>query len=92
MEIIRVMIVEDDIMVVKVNAKMTEAVEGFKVMKIAKSEDDPLMECVDHILKNRVRRMPVLDKTYKVVGMVYMRDIFYAITKVMLEESNGGEK
>jgi CBS domain-containing protein len=92
MEIIRVMIVEDDIMVVKVNAKMTEAMEGFKVMKIANSEDDPLMECVDHILKNRVRRMPVLNKTGKVVGMVYMRDIFYAITKVMLEESNGGEK
>jgi CBS domain-containing protein len=55
-------------------------------------EDDPLMECVDHILKNRVRRMPVLDKTGKVVGVVYMRDIFYAITKAMLEESNGGEK
>jgi CBS domain containing-hemolysin-like protein len=50
------------------------------------------MECVDHILKNRVRRMPVLDKTGNVVGMVYMRDIFYAITKAMLEESNGGEK
>lgn len=47
------------------------------------------MECVDHILKNRVRRMPVLDKTGKVV---YMSDIFYAITKAMLEEINGGEK
>ena len=92
MEIIREMIVADDFMVAKVNAKITEVVESFKVMKIANSEDDPLMECVDHILKNRVRRMPVLDKTGKVVGMVYMRDIFYAITKVMLEESNGGEK
>ena len=49
-------------------------------------EDDPLMECVDRILKNRVRRMPVIDKSGKVVGMIYMRDIFYAITKTMLEE------
>jgi hypothetical protein len=33
--------------------------------------------------------LPVLDKTGKVV---YMSDIFYAITKAMLEEINGGEK
>ena len=53
-------------------------------------EDDPLMECVDRILKKQVRRMPVLDKTGQVVGMVYMRDIFFAITRAMLEENNGG--
>ena len=55
-------------------------------------EDDPLMECVDHLVKNRIRRLPVLDKTGKVVGMLYVRDIFFAITKAMLEEDNGGEK
>jgi len=55
-------------------------------------EDDFLMECVDRILKKQVRRMPVLDKTGKVVGMIYMRDIFFAITKAMLEEKNGGVK
>jgi CBS domain-containing protein len=55
-------------------------------------EDDPLMECVDHILKNRVRRMPVLDKEGKVVGMIYLRDIFYAIMKAMFDEDNGGKK
>ena len=55
-------------------------------------EDDFLMECVDRILRKQVRRMPVLDKTGKVVGMVYMRDIFFAITKAMLEEDNGGGK
>jgi CBS domain-containing protein len=55
-------------------------------------EDDPLMECVDHILKNRVRRMPVLDKEGKVVGMIYLRDIFYAIMKAMIDEDNGGKK
>jgi CBS domain-containing protein len=55
-------------------------------------EDDSLMECVDRILKKQVRRMPVLDKTGKVVGMLYMRDIFFAITKAMLEEDNGGGK
>jgi CBS domain-containing protein len=50
------------------------------------------MECVDLILKKRVRRMPVLDKKGKVLGMVYLRDIFFAITKAMLGEDNGGMK
>ncbi|MFA4916319.1 MAG: CBS domain-containing protein [Syntrophales bacterium] len=55
-------------------------------------EDDPLMECVDLILRKHIRRMPVLDKAGKVVGMLYMRDVFFAITKAMLKEDNGGEK
>lgn len=50
-------------------------------------EDDPLMECVDHMLKGNVRRMPVLDKGGKVVGMMYLRDIFYAVTQSMLDDS-----
>jgi CBS domain-containing protein len=56
------------------------------------SENEPLMECVDLILKKRVRRMPVLDKKGKVLGMVYLRDIFFAITKAMLGGDNGGMK
>jgi len=51
-------------------------------------EDDPLMECVDRILKNRVRRLPVIDKSGKVVGMIYMRDVFYTVTKAMIEEDH----
>lgn len=53
---------------------------------ITVQEDDPLMECVDHLLKGHVRRMPVLDKGGKVVGMIYLRDIFFAITQSMLDE------
>lgn len=59
---------------------------------ITVNEDNPLMECVDLILRKHVRRMPVLDKSGKVVGMIYMRDVFFAITKAMVEEGNGGEK
>jgi response regulator of citrate/malate metabolism len=50
MEIIRVMIIEDDFMVAKVNAKMTDAVEGFKVVKIANSGN----EALSYIEKNDV--------------------------------------
>jgi CBS domain-containing protein len=63
----------------KVKELMTGAV-------IIVHEDDPLMECVDRILKNHVRRMPVLDKMERVVGMVYLREIFFAVTKAMLDE------
>jgi len=53
-------------------------------------EDDPLMECVDHMMKENVRRMPVLDKKGQVTGMIYLRDIFFAITQAMLTDSCKG--
>ncbi len=55
-------------------------------------EDDPLMECVDHMIRNKVQRLPVLDKSGKVVGMLYERDVFFAIVKAMLDENTGGGK
>lgn len=53
-------------------------------------EDAPLMECVDRMLKNNVKRLPVTDGKGKVLGMLYERDIFFAITRAMLEENRGG--
>lgn len=57
---------------------------------ITVTENSTLMECVDHMLKNNVKRVPVLDKENKVSGMLYERDVFYEITKVMLGENAGG--
>lgn len=53
-------------------------------------EDVPLMECIDHMLKHNIKRLPVVNKEGKVVGMIYERDVFFAVTKAMLEENNGG--
>lgn len=55
-------------------------------------EDAPLMECVDHMIKKNVKRLPVISKDGKVIGMLYERDIFFIITKAMLDENNGGAK
>lgn len=55
-------------------------------------EDAPLMDAVDHMIRKNVKRLPVVDKTGKVVGMLYERDIFFAIVKAMLEENTGGVK
>ena len=50
------------------------------------NEDDPLMECVDLMIKNNIRRLPVIDKAGKVVGMIYERDVFFVIVKAMLDD------
>jgi hypothetical protein len=50
------------------------------------------MECVDHMLKNDVKRVPVLNKEGRVRGMLYERDVFYEITKSLIDENAGGGK
>ena len=55
-------------------------------------ENDSLMECVDLMIKHHVKRLPVLDQAGKVVGMIYERDIFYVITRAMLDENPGSGK
>ena len=52
-------------------------------MVITAKEDAPIMECIDHMLKHNVKRVPVLNKDNKVIGMLYERDIFYFITNAM---------
>lgn len=69
----------------KVSEMMTKKV-------ISVNEDAPLMECVDHMLKNNVKRLPVIAKDGKVVGILYERDVFFEITKAMLNETCGGGK
>ena len=49
----------------------------------------PLMECIDHMLKNNVKRLPVVDKDGKVVGILYERDVFYEISQAMDEGAKG---
>jgi predicted transcriptional regulator len=48
-------------------------------------ENDALMECVDLMLKNCAPRLLVVDSAGKVVGMIYERDVFYAVVKAMVE-------
>ncbi len=55
-------------------------------------EDAPLMDAVDYMIRKNIKRLPVVDKTGKVVGMIYERDIFFAIVKTMLKENTGGVK
>jgi CBS domain-containing protein len=55
-------------------------------------ETAPLMECVDHMIKFNARKLPVLGPAGEVVGMLYERDVFFAIVKSMLNDPEGGRK
>ena len=50
------------------------------------------MKCIDYMIRKNVKRLPVVDKTGKVVGMLYERDIFFVIVKAMLNENIKEEK
>jgi len=65
----------------KVSEMMTKKV-------ITVDEDASLMECVDHMIKNNIMRLPVIGKNGKVIGILYERDIFFAITKAMMNENS----
>jgi CBS domain-containing protein len=55
-------------------------------------ESAPLMECVDHMLKNDVKRLPVIGEDGRVVGILHEIDVFLTITKSMLDENPGNAK
>ncbi len=65
--------------------KLAKEASGKKISEImnlpasAVKEDDPLMECVDHILRYSISTLPVVDEGGKFKGMLYESDIFFAI-------------
>jgi CBS domain-containing protein len=50
------------------------------------SEDAPLMTCTDLMIKKSLQRLPVVDQAGKVVGIVYIRDVFNIISKIILDQ------
>ena len=78
--------------------EMAKKVSGRKVEEIMTrdvitvSEDAPLMECADHVVKYNLQRIPVLNREKKVVGIVYVRDIYYAIVRALFDKLDKEEK
>ncbi|MBU0729875.1 MAG: CBS domain-containing protein [Proteobacteria bacterium] len=48
-------------------------------------EDAPLMRCVDLLIEKNLQRLPVVDADNKVLGVVYIRDIYNLISKIFTE-------
>lgn len=55
---------------------------------ISVPEDAPLMECADLMVNKNLQRIPVVNNEQKIVGMIYVRDLYYAIVKALLDKEN----
>ena len=67
-----------------------EQFKGLKVRQVMNSpvetisHDAPIMVILDLMVKKKVRRLPVVDGS-KLIGMVYLSDVFYQICKTWLQ-------
>jgi len=71
------------------NGKMKQLVQDLKGKKVKQvmsrnivsaKEDDHIMTVLDRMVKNKYRRLPVMD-TGKPVGIIYISDIYYHLFK-----------
>jgi len=50
------------------------------------SPDCHLVVLIDLMIKNRVRRIPIIEDN-QILGMIYLSDVFYHLFKVWLSEN-----
>ncbi len=60
-----------------VSAIMTEDVRVI-------SAEETLLRCADMLLTEQIRRLPVIRSDGKVVGIIYLRDVYNAMTELLL--------
>lgn len=46
--------------------------------------EETLLRCADVLLTDQLRRLPVIRSDGKVVGIVYLRDVYNALTKLLI--------
>ncbi|MDH4316760.1 MAG: CBS domain-containing protein [Desulfobulbaceae bacterium] len=51
--------------------------------------ETPLMVCVDYMIKKKLQRIPVVGEEKNILGIVYIRDLYEIIAKILTKE---GEK
>lgn len=49
------------------------------------SAEETLLRCADMFLTEQIRRLPVVRSDGKVVGVVYLRDVYNALTRLLLD-------
>lgn len=48
------------------------------------SAEESLLRCADVLLTEQIRRLPVTRSDGKVVGVIYLRDVYNALTKLLI--------
>lgn len=61
-----------------------KAPELITSMGISVAEETSIIKCIDILLKYHVNRLPVLDKSKKVVGVIYIQNVFSNIMMIAL--------
>ena len=70
----------------------TEKARGRKIRDILSasvltiSPEASLMRCADTMIEHKLQRIPVVEKSGQVVGIVHIRDLYLAITNLMCDE------
>lgn len=49
------------------------------------SAEETVLRCADIFLTEQIRRLPVVRSDGKIVGVVYLRDVYNALTKLLLD-------
>ena len=71
----------------KARGRMVRDVMSASVLTI--SPDASLMRCADTMIEHMLQRIPVVEKSDKVVGIVHLRDLYLTITNLMCDEKQG---
>lgn len=50
------------------------------------SEEDTVMHCADIMLKNNLQRLPVVEPGGRIIGVVYIRDIYKTISTLLCKD------
>jgi CBS domain-containing protein len=48
------------------------------------SAEETLLRCADMLLTEQIRRLPVTRSDGKIVGIIYLRDVYNALTKLLI--------
>ncbi len=66
-----------------------EKAHDLKVAEVMSSEvvtvhpEDSLMVCADQMIEHQIQRLPVVDKSGRVMGIVHIRDLYSCIAKLL---------
>ena len=69
----------------KAACKKVRDIMSTKIISI--NENDNLMKCVNLIIDKGLQRLPVLNNEHKVVGIIYIRDVYNLITDIFNTQS-----
>lgn len=53
---------------------------------ITVAEEAPLMACTDLLIQKNLQRLPVVNPAGKVVGVVYIRDVYNLISQIFVDQ------